>query len=158
MAPSSLQTRPSLHAITSATIQPSMACGPPIAAISTGMVMKGPTPIIVDMFRAVAWSRPKRRGSAADALIARSHCLSPRDVLNRVRHIQDFTSTEGHHEVVTPVITARALKLLPQSPTKREPAQKPAIETPFVPNTAFIMMWMDKAHPELEDVSNAVDR
>src|ERR1035441_10562495 len=67
MAPSSLQTRPSLHAITSATIQPSMACGPPIAAISTGMVMKGPTPIIVDMFKAVAWRRPKRRGSAAGA-------------------------------------------------------------------------------------------
>src|SRR5450759_4383900 len=70
MAPSSLQTKPSLQAITSATTQPSMACGPPIAAISTGMVMKGPTPIIVDMFRAVAWSRPKRRGSAAGALAA----------------------------------------------------------------------------------------
>ena len=29
--------------MTRATTQPSIACGPPIAAISTGMVMNGPT-------------------------------------------------------------------------------------------------------------------
>lgn len=29
-------------------------------------------------------------------------------------------------------------------------------KTSFTPNTAFIMMWMDKSHPELDDVSNAI--
>ena len=31
-----------------------------------------------------------------------------------------------------------------------------AIQTTHVPNTAFILMWMDKTHPELDDVSNAI--
>ena len=26
----------------------------------------------------------------------------------------------------------------------------------YIPNTAFILMWMDKAHPELDDVANAI--
>src|SRR5881394_612493 len=32
-----------------------------MADISAGMVMNGPTPIMLVMFRAVAWSKPKRR-------------------------------------------------------------------------------------------------
>src|ERR1051325_3939261 len=44
-----------------ATSQPSIACGPCMAAISAGMVMNGPTPIMFDMFSAVASSSPKRR-------------------------------------------------------------------------------------------------
>ena len=60
-APSSLQTMPSQITMTSATIQPSMACGPPSAVINSGIVMNGPIPIMLIMLRAVAWSRPKRR-------------------------------------------------------------------------------------------------
>src|SRR2546429_7538961 len=26
----------------------------------------------------------------------------------------------------------------------------------FIPNTAFILMWMDKSHPALDDVANAI--
>ena len=45
---------PSATTMTSATSQPSRACGPPSAVISSGIVMNGPMPIMFDMFRAVA--------------------------------------------------------------------------------------------------------
>ncbi len=64
-APSSLQTIPSAMTMISATSQPSSACGPPSAVISSGIVMNGPMPIMFDMFSAVACSRPKRRSSGA---------------------------------------------------------------------------------------------
>jgi hypothetical protein len=43
--------------------QPNIACGPPplIVPINNGIVMNGPTPTMLDMFNAVAWSNPKRR-------------------------------------------------------------------------------------------------
>ena len=53
-APSSLQTMPSQITMTSATIQPSMAWGPPSALINSGIVMNGPIPIMLIMLRAVA--------------------------------------------------------------------------------------------------------
>src|SRR5215470_3778825 len=65
-APSSAQTRPSQIASTAPAAQPSMACGPPIAATMSGMVMNGPTPIMSVMFSAMALLRvtPRiRRGS-----------------------------------------------------------------------------------------------
>src|SRR5688572_21831244 len=61
-APSSLQTIPSQITMTSATIQPSIACGPPSAVMSSGIVMNGPTPSMLVMFSAVAGRRLKRRG------------------------------------------------------------------------------------------------
>src|SRR6187455_1150022 len=63
MAPSSLHTNPSAMTMTSATSQPASACGPPRADISSGMVMNGPTPIMLDMFSAVDCSSPNRRSS-----------------------------------------------------------------------------------------------
>ena len=53
-APNSLQTMPSHRTITRAATQPSMACGPPSADMSSGIVMKGPMPIMFVMFSAVA--------------------------------------------------------------------------------------------------------
>jgi hypothetical protein len=37
-----------------------MDCGPPSVAMSVGSVMKGPTPIMFDMFSAVADHGPSR--------------------------------------------------------------------------------------------------
>src|SRR5712692_8569711 len=44
------------------TIQPIIACGPPSAVSNSGIVMNGPMPIMFDMLRAVACSKPKRLG------------------------------------------------------------------------------------------------
>src|SRR6266478_4764713 len=67
-APSSLQTIPSGIAISTATIQPNIAWGPPSADIRSGIVMKGPTPIMFDMFRAVACTSPKRLSSGSPSV------------------------------------------------------------------------------------------
>src|SRR5437588_10587257 len=45
---------PSHSAKSAPSTQPSMACGPPMAPMMSGMVMKGPTPIMSIMFSAVA--------------------------------------------------------------------------------------------------------
>ena len=52
---------PSGMAISIAISQPIIACGPPSADISSGMVMNGPMPTMFVMFRAVACNRLKRR-------------------------------------------------------------------------------------------------
>ena len=54
----------------SATNQPTSACGPPSADISSGIVMNGPMPIMLAMLSAVACNRPKgrARGSGMDPI------------------------------------------------------------------------------------------
>lgn len=88
--------------------------------------------------------------------IARSMCVSPRDVLNRVRHVQDYAQLQGQLKCVTAEVAAQAMKMQRQAPFRKEIVQKGISEIRSVPNTAFVMMWMDKAHPELDDVSNAI--
>src|SRR5437870_3120841 len=60
-APSSATTRPSQTESTAPRIHPSNACGPCIAATTSGNVMNGPTPIISSIFRATALPRPMPR-------------------------------------------------------------------------------------------------
>src|SRR6266542_5740964 len=62
---------PSGMTIRSATSHPSIACGPPRAVMSRGIVMNGPTPIMFVMLSAVAWSKPNRRGNAASVFMDR---------------------------------------------------------------------------------------
>ncbi|HTG43260.1 MAG TPA: hypothetical protein VK633_01890 [Verrucomicrobiae bacterium] len=66
-APNSLQINPSAMQMISATNHPSSDCGPFSADMSSGIVMNGPTPIMLLMFRAVACSKPKRRCSTGAA-------------------------------------------------------------------------------------------
>jgi Holliday junction resolvasome RuvABC ATP-dependent DNA helicase subunit len=88
--------------------------------------------------------------------VARSMCVSPRDVLNRTRHIQDYAQIHGQLKSVTAEVATQAMKMLGQVSFRREIVQKGTSEIRSVPNTAFILMWMDRAHPELDDVSNAI--
>ncbi len=87
--------------------------------------------------------------------IARSMCASPRDVLNRTRFSQDYAQSKGGKKVITAELTRQAMKMLPY-PAPKESAKTKSSEVRSVPNTAFIMMWMDNAHPELDDISNSI--
>jgi hypothetical protein len=70
-APSSAHTSPSQTTSTAPTTHPIIACGPFIAAMMSGMVMKGPTPIMSIMLSVVAPASPTPRincgGSAPPA-------------------------------------------------------------------------------------------
>ena len=60
-APSSADTSPSQTAKSAPAIHPSIACGPPMALNTSGMVMNGPTPIMSIMLSAVALPNPMPR-------------------------------------------------------------------------------------------------
>src|SRR5713226_494053 len=92
-APSSLQTIPSGIAISTATIQPNIAWGPPSADIKSGIVMKGPTPIMFDMFRAVACTSPKRlsRGAASFSRFRDSDAMEIVDVFLKLTSYLNMT-------------------------------------------------------------------
>src|SRR5262245_47723505 len=57
--------------MTSAKSQPISDCGPLSADISNGIVMNGPTPTILLMFRAVACRSPKRRCKCGESFTGR---------------------------------------------------------------------------------------
>src|SRR5437879_3772981 len=74
-APSSAQTKPSDMTTTAPMSHPKIACGPPIAAIISGMVTNGPMPHICVMLIAVAGNKPKARvkwGTVAGGLVERT--------------------------------------------------------------------------------------
>src|SRR5260370_14183021 len=88
-APSSAQTSPSHTANKAPAIQPSMACGPPIALKMRGMVMNGPTPIMSIMLSAVALARPIPRMRPGDAV--------PDSVGDPI-FVETLLATSSHHK------------------------------------------------------------
>src|SRR5205085_12167678 len=67
-------TKPSQIAKAAPKIHPSIACGPAMALMISGIVMNGPTPIMSIMFSAVASRKPTSRisseeGTGAGALL-----------------------------------------------------------------------------------------
>jgi hypothetical protein len=52
-------------------------------------------------------------------------------------------------------LALRYLKTVPDGHTINDPADYYPIRITIKPNTAFILMWMEKNHPELDDVANA---
>jgi nucleoside 2-deoxyribosyltransferase len=88
--------------------------------------------------------------------VAASGCTSPCEVMNRLRHLRDYAGIRAHSRRITNEVALAALRMLPSETPPDENARTRQTKNVYTPNTAFIMMWMDKSHPELDDVSNAI--
>lgn len=72
--------------------------------------------------------------------------------------IEDGREDPSHHALygyIEPFLDY-VYSLLPEEGTEWPYGATDSSRSSHIPNTAFIMMWMDKEHPELNDVSNAI--
>ena len=89
--------------------------------------------------------------------LALTDCVSPRDILNRLKNLRDYCYTKSNAKRVTAKIAEDALSMMNFSTRKLLGGEyERSTKNTYIPNTAFIMMWMDKSHAELDDVSNAI--
>jgi hypothetical protein len=72
-----------------------------------------------------------------------------------VHNVERATDVDGARNEVKGVI-GQALRLIRTANAYPIPAESLRKSAGHVPNTAFILMWMDKSHPELVDVHQAV--
>src|SRR6516225_435201 len=97
-APNSAQTRPSQSAKAAPRIQPNIACGPPAALTTSGIVMNGPTPIMSIMFSVVALASPTPRissGCGAGLFWFMSDAQNVDIETNRTRHAERQLAKES---------------------------------------------------------------
>ena len=88
--------------------------------------------------------------------VALSARVSPCEVLNRLRHLRDYAHIKARSKRITTEMAVEALKMLSPGQVTQELPREKQSKTFFLPNTAFIMMWMDNSHAELDDVSNGI--
>jgi nucleoside 2-deoxyribosyltransferase len=88
--------------------------------------------------------------------VATSACVSPFEVLNRLRHVRDYGLMRMKSKKITSEMATDALNMVARGKANEEPARERQTKAVYIPNTAFIMMWMDRSHAELDDVSNGI--
>ena len=89
-------------------------------------------------------------------MVALSARVSPSEVLNRLRHLRDYAHVKAHSKRITHEMAVEALKMVAPAQVVDESSKERQTKAAYLPNTAFIMMWMDKSHADLDDVSNAL--
>lgn len=108
---------------------------------------------------AIARRLAKAMGLQVDAEVpeevALSARVSPCEVLNRLRHLRDYAHIKAHSKRITKEMAVEALKMLTPGQVTEESSRERQPKAVYLPNTAFILMWMDKSHAELDDISSA---
>ena len=102
----------------------------------------------------------KSGGGMMDGTLGALDALAESKLL--LQRITNHTSDSGYQSESSRECTATALLYLfvdsdfKEQQEEGASATHSAQRTGYIPNTAFIMMWMDKAHPELDDVANTI--
>lgn len=133
----------------------------PPAFLSSFQIFEEIQAYSIDELTAIADFIAKNMGLEIDSDISKqlalANCISPRDVLNRLRNLRDYVSVKPTANKLNSQIVDDALGMMTFSRKKLLSfSNDPTTKSAFIPNTAFIMMAMDKANPDLDDVSDAI--
>ena len=73
-----------------------------------------------------------------------------------VRDVESHVPLKVARQEAATAITLARQVIQTAAPIATRPQATPGVQHSHVPNTAFILMWMDPSHPELQDVHEAV--